>query len=130
MICLTGDTISRINIVSRCFENKNNNCCETKFVKMPFVYYLQIHIWLLCGVDVLASGWPDHGFVNNQGCQTNRCSKCICTTTFLVSKSRTYPKFLTSRSRSLVLHHHFLVPIGALVNVQILVKSHRYFAIF
>ena len=30
------------DIVSRCFENKNNNCCETKFVKMTFVYYLQI----------------------------------------------------------------------------------------
>ena len=44
-ICLTGDTIRRIDIVSRCFENINNNCCETKFVKMPFVYYykLQIH---------------------------------------------------------------------------------------
>ena len=41
-ICLTGDTIRRIDIVSRCFENINNNCCETKFVKMPFVYYLQI----------------------------------------------------------------------------------------
>ena len=25
-ICLTGDTIRRIDIVSRCFENKNNNC--------------------------------------------------------------------------------------------------------
>ena len=40
-ICLTGDTIRRIDIVSRCLENKNNNCCETKFVKMPFVNYLQ-----------------------------------------------------------------------------------------
>ena len=47
-ICLTGDTNRRIDTVSRCFENKNNNCCETKFVKMPFVYYLQIYksmIW-------------------------------------------------------------------------------------
>ena len=43
MICLTGDTIRRIDIVSSCFEKKNNNCCETKFVKMPFVYYLQIY---------------------------------------------------------------------------------------
>ena len=33
MICLTEGTIRRINIVSRHFENKNNNCCETKFGK-------------------------------------------------------------------------------------------------
>ena len=32
-ICLTEDTICRIDIVSRCFENKNNNCCETKLCK-------------------------------------------------------------------------------------------------
>ena len=32
-ICLTRDTIHRIDIVSRCFENKNNNCCETKLCK-------------------------------------------------------------------------------------------------
>ena len=44
-ICLTGDTICRIDIVSRCFticqidivsrcfEIKNNNCCETKLQK-------------------------------------------------------------------------------------------------
>ena len=37
-ICLTEDKICQIDIVSRCFENKNNNCCEPKFVKMPFVY--------------------------------------------------------------------------------------------
>ena len=43
---------------------KNNNYFETKFLKMPFLYNLQIHIWLLCGMDVLASGWPDHRFVN------------------------------------------------------------------
>ena len=43
----SSDTFRRIDIVSRCFENKNNNCCEKKFVKMTFVYYLQIHIWLL-----------------------------------------------------------------------------------
>ena len=67
-ICLTGNTIRRIDIESRCFENKNNNCCETKFVKMPFVYYyLQIYkipIWLLCSLDILAAGWPDYGFVH------------------------------------------------------------------
>ena len=33
---------------------------------MPFVYYLQIHFWLLCGLDVLAVGLPDYGFVNNK----------------------------------------------------------------
>ena len=38
-ICLTGDTIRQIDIVSRCFEDKNNNFCETKLVKMLFVYY-------------------------------------------------------------------------------------------
>ena len=32
-ICLTRDTICRIDIVSRCFENKNNNCCEFFFCK-------------------------------------------------------------------------------------------------
>ena len=58
-ICLTGDTIRRIDIVSRCFENKNNNCCETKLCKNAIcllITNLQIHIWLLCGLDV-------HGFV-------------------------------------------------------------------
>ena len=35
-----------------------------KFAKMPFVYYLQIHFWLLCSLDVLAAGWPDYGFIN------------------------------------------------------------------
>ena len=40
-ICLTGNTIRRIDIVSRCLEKKHNNCCETKFIKMPFIYYLQ-----------------------------------------------------------------------------------------
>ena len=33
---------------------------------MPVIYHLPIHIWLLCGLDVLASGWPDHGFVDNK----------------------------------------------------------------
>ena len=28
---------------------------KQNFAKMPFIYYLQIHIWLLCGLDVLAS---------------------------------------------------------------------------
>ena len=32
---------------------------------MPFFYYLQIHIWLLCSLGVLTSGWPGHGFVIN-----------------------------------------------------------------
>ena len=41
--CLIEDRIHRIDIVSRGFENKNNNFCETKFSKMPFVYYLQIY---------------------------------------------------------------------------------------
>ena len=27
-----------------------------KISKMPFVYYLQIHFWLLCSLDVLAAG--------------------------------------------------------------------------
>ena len=35
-----GSQFVTLDIVSRCFENKNNNCCETKFfLKMPFVYY-------------------------------------------------------------------------------------------
>ena len=33
---------------------------------MPFVYYLQIHFWQLCGLDFLSAGWPDYGFVNNK----------------------------------------------------------------
>ena len=41
-ICLTGDTIRRIDIVSKCFENKNNNCCETKFCKNA-ICLLPIH---------------------------------------------------------------------------------------
>ena len=42
-------------IVSRCFENKNNNCCETK---MPYVYNKngpQIHFWPHCDWDVPAT---------------------------------------------------------------------------
>ena len=31
---------------------------------MSFVYYLQIHFMLLCGLDILEVGWPDYGFVN------------------------------------------------------------------
>ena len=55
---VTGDTIRRIDIVSRCFENKNDNCCETKISKiskMPFVYYLQIYesISVQCQFDGL-----------------------------------------------------------------------------
>ena len=68
-ICLNGDTIRRIDIVSRCFENKNNNCYETKIFKNAICLLftnLQIHFWLLCGLDVLAAGWPDYGFVNNK----------------------------------------------------------------
>ena len=66
-LCLTRDTIHRIDIISRCFENKNNNCCETNFCKNAICLLstnLQIHIWLLCSLDTLTSGWPDHGFVN------------------------------------------------------------------
>ena len=37
---------------------------KQKFAKIPFVYYLQIHFWLLCGLDVLTAVWPDNGFVN------------------------------------------------------------------
>ena len=33
---------------------------------MPFVYYLQIHFWLLCSLDVLTAGLPDYGFVNDK----------------------------------------------------------------
>ena len=54
------------DIVSRCFENENNNCCEIKIcinaICLLFTN-LQIHFWLLCGLDMTA-GWPDCGFVN------------------------------------------------------------------
>ena len=36
---------------------------KIKFAKMPFVSKLQIHFWLLCGLDILAAEWPDYGFV-------------------------------------------------------------------
>ena len=45
---------------------KNNNCCETKIFKNAISLLftnLQIHFWLLCGLDILAAGWPDYGFV-------------------------------------------------------------------
>ena len=39
-----------------------------KFAKMPFVYYLQIYKsisgYSIYGLDVLAAGWPDYGWVN------------------------------------------------------------------
>ena len=53
----------KFDIVSRCFENKNNDCCQTKFFKNA-IFYLRIHIWLLCCLDVLAAVWPDDGFEN------------------------------------------------------------------
>ena len=55
------------DIVSRCFENKNNNCCEIFFFKNAIcllITNLQIHFWLLCGLDILEAGGPDYGFVN------------------------------------------------------------------
>ena len=43
-ICLTGDTIRQIDIVSRYFENKYNNYCETKLFKNAIcLLLLQIH---------------------------------------------------------------------------------------
>ena len=36
--------------------HKYNNCCEIFFFKDAIFYYLQIHFWLLCGLDVLAAG--------------------------------------------------------------------------
>ena len=46
------------DIVSRYFENKNNDCCETKIYKnticlLLFITNLQIHF---CGLDVLTAG--------------------------------------------------------------------------
>ena len=66
-ICLTGDAIRRIDIVSRCFENKNNNCCEIKLGKNAIrllLINLQIH-----DLATLMPGHPSHrvaryGFVN------------------------------------------------------------------
>ena len=47
-------------IVSRCFENKNNNCCERK---MPFVYLLKMVnkslIWPPCCRNIPAVVWPE-----------------------------------------------------------------------
>ena len=68
-ICLTGDTIRRIDIVSRCFENKNNNCCEAKLCKNAI-----IAICILFGIHDLATQMPEHpsrrvagyGFVINK----------------------------------------------------------------
>ena len=54
------------DIVSRCFENKNNNCWETKLYKNAIGLLftsLQIHFWQLCSLDVVAAGLPDYGFV-------------------------------------------------------------------
>ena len=53
------------DIVSRCFENKDNNCCETKICKNAIyllITNLQIHFWLFYSLDVLAAGpgWPDN----------------------------------------------------------------------
>ena len=45
------------------------------------LFTLQIYIWLLCGLDVLASGWPDHGFVNKK---TNGIFAKFCFTTIIV----------------------------------------------
>ena len=57
------------DIVSRCFENKKNNCWETKLFKNTICLLftnLQIHFWQLFSLDVLAAGLPDYGFVNNK----------------------------------------------------------------
>ena len=68
-IYFTGDTIHRIDIVSRCFKNKNNNCCETKHWKNAIyllITNLQIH-----DLATLMPGCPSsrvarYGFVNNK----------------------------------------------------------------
>ena len=44
------------DIVSRCFENKSNNCCEQKFVKINVICLFltkQIH-----NLAALLPGWP------------------------------------------------------------------------
>ena len=33
---------------------------------MTFVFYLQIHFWLLYHLDILTAEWPDYGFVINK----------------------------------------------------------------
>ena len=54
-ICLTGDTIRRIDIVSRCFENKNNNCCEAKHCKT----LQKCHLFIIFKFTDPRSGHPD-----------------------------------------------------------------------
>ena len=64
-----SDTIRQIDIVSRCFENKNNNCCETKLCKNGICLLftnLQIH-----DLAILMPGRPSrrvarYGFVDNK----------------------------------------------------------------
>ena len=39
----------KFDIVSRCFENKNNDCCQTNFSKMPFFLFMNPYLatlWL------------------------------------------------------------------------------------
>ena len=71
LICLVqrfiwpGSESIIFDIVSRCFRNKNNNCCETKICKNAIcllITNLQIQFWQLCGLDVLAAEWQDYCF--------------------------------------------------------------------
>ena len=68
-ICLTGDTIHWIDIVSECFENKNNNCCEINIYKNAIcLLIINIKIYNLV---TLLPGRPScrvvrNGFVNDK----------------------------------------------------------------
>ena len=51
-VSLGSESIT-FDIISGCFESKNNNCCDTKFCKnavsLLVFTNLQIHFWLHCG---------------------------------------------------------------------------------
>ena len=62
-ICLTRDTIRRMDIVSRCFENKNNHCCETKNTNLTNPY---------SGHPIARTSQPQCG---QRICQADKCKQ-------------------------------------------------------
>ena len=57
-ISLIGDTIRQIDIISRCFEKKNNNCCEIKLCKNAICFLLITNLNLQ--IHDLATLIPGH----------------------------------------------------------------------
>ena len=55
--------VSNSTLYPDVWKQKQQLLLNKIFQKCHF-FYLRIHIWLLCGSDILAAVWPDDGFEN------------------------------------------------------------------